>query len=306
VVAFALTLIAVVDRIDAAGRVALALLAAFAVMTHYGNIALAAGLIGAALLMRGALGGLSWRLAAFAVAPLALALAANALVGAVATGKAGVTVAPLRPPILLARSIEDGPARWHLEEACPEAGYAVCEVFADGVPDNVNAALWGPGGLAHAGRATLDRIRAEEPLILARAFAEHPAAQTWSFAGNAVRQFFRIGVSRLTKGVDRWVNWMLLASYVAAVVVLALVAVLCRRRAPEASALAALTLLALVLNAAVFGGLSTPADRYQGRIAWMAPMMALILLARADIRAFLFSAAAKSDAPGGVRMESER
>ncbi|MEM8755305.1 MAG: hypothetical protein AAGF90_20265, partial [Pseudomonadota bacterium] len=47
VVAFALTLIAVVDRIDAAGRVALALLAAFAVMTHYGNIALAAGLIGA-------------------------------------------------------------------------------------------------------------------------------------------------------------------------------------------------------------------------------------------------------------------
>ena len=56
---------------------------------------------------------------------------------AAALGEA--SVAPKRLPILLARSIDDGPGARFLAEACPEAGFALCDIFPAGVPDDLNA-----------------------------------------------------------------------------------------------------------------------------------------------------------------------
>jgi hypothetical protein len=46
------------------------------------------------------------------------------------------------------------------------------------------------------------------------------------------------------------------------------------RREPD---LVLMLALALLMNAVVFGGLSAPADRYQGKIAWLVPMLAAML-----------------------------
>lgn len=49
---------------------------------------------------------------------------------------------------------------------------------------------------------------------------------------------------------------------------------------PGIRAALGLILVALIVNAAVCGGLSAPADRYQGRIIWVLALFGLILLAR--------------------------
>jgi uncharacterized membrane protein YfcA len=61
-----------------------------------------------------------------------------------------------------------------------------------------------------------------------------------------------------------------------------LLALLLRRRLgrPELEALAILT-AGLLANAAIFGGLSAPADRYQARLVWLLPLLlALVWLGR--------------------------
>src|ERR1700744_6007366 len=46
------------------------------------------------------------------------------------------------------------------------------------------------------------------------------------------------------------------------------------RAHPVAAGLAAAVLLALLVNAAITGGLSGPHDRYQSRIMWLPPLVA--------------------------------
>lgn len=299
VVLFALLLLGPVDRVPAAGRAALLLLAAFAIMTHYGNLPLAAACIAAALAVAAWQGRFGARLLALGTAPLALALAVNLAGSLVVSGGQTPSVTPQRMPILLARSMEDGPARWYLEEKCPARALAVCEVFPDGLPDTVHAILWGPGGLSSLDRATLDRVREEEPRILAGAFLRYPMAQARSLVGNALRQFRLISLgnhstareapSEDVRGLTVPASdgpfplrgplaRLYLASYVAGLAGLVLVVLWPRHSTgPAAREAALLVLLGLAVNAAVFGGLSAPAPRYQTRVAWLAPLLAALL-----------------------------
>jgi len=282
-----------------AGRVALVLIAAFAITSHYGNIPLAVVCIGAALGLLGLSGRCGWARLALGAAPLALALAVNLAGSVVATGGAGTSVTPLRMPILLARSIGDGPARWYLEAECPKRGYAVCEAFPDGLPESGHEVLWGERGLSTRDRAFLDRVRAEEPEILVNAFLRYPLSQGWSLAGNALRQFARVDLrdmdtarpapSRDVEGLTILVaertipgsaalGALYLASYGAGLLGLVLL-VLLRRHGPGRLArdAAVVVLIGLAANALIFGGLSAPANRYQTRVAWLAPLLAGLL-----------------------------
>ena len=145
----------------------------------------------------------------------------------------------------------------------------------------------------------MDRIRAEEATILRRAFMDYPAAQTWSFARNAVSQTWTFGMddfswSRLTRlpdgnvdvvpldpdrsraGLDA-VGWSHLAALIAAAGLILLYAArdrLCG--GPREREILFMALAGLAINAAIFGGLSVPVDRYQGRVIWIVPVLAAL------------------------------
>ena len=183
-----------VSRFDDLGpwqRVALTLVAAFAVAAHYGHGPVAAALYGAVLLWRAVGRRLSWAVVAAAALPVLFAPLANLGASTMVLDRPSAT--PLRLPVLLARSIQDGPARWYLEEACPEAPLAFCEAFGDAVPGNIAAFLWDEDGIESLDREQMARIREEEFLILARAFRAYPVEQTVSLFGNAARQVVAVG-----------------------------------------------------------------------------------------------------------------
>ena len=283
---------------------------AFAAASHYGHgplmFGIAALAVGVQLVRRSLT--LSVILAALAVvafAPLANVTASTAVLKE-------TSLAPKRLPILLARSLEDGPARWYLEDACPEADLAFCEVFGDQVPSNVGMFLWTPEGIDDITPAQLDAIRAEEFTILRRAFLRYPVQQTVSLLGNSALQIVRVGLDEhraagpigddmqyrgpagstgaaLIGAFDDILPWTTLLG---ALPLLALA--LAGRLDGVQLRILALTLAGLVLNALIFGGLSAPVDRYQARVIWVLPFLSALFLAAAEFRP---AAAARGSAP---------
>ena len=111
------------------------------------------------------------------------------------------SVAPKRYPILLARSVADGPGLRYLVRHCPTEHYAVCEIFDTGIPTRPRDFLWGPNGVRY--RATpeqMDRIRAEEWPIVRNAALEYPALQFESSSGNMVLSSIKAPSGRRTTG----------------------------------------------------------------------------------------------------------
>ena len=246
---------------------------------------------------------------AVAVLPVLVALGGNAAVNRVAFHEPGVGVATKRLPVLLARSLADGPARWHLEENCDTEGYAICEVFAGNYSSNLGVILWSDEGLGGASPAQMDRIRAEEATILRRAFMEHPAEQIWSFAGNAVSQTWTFGMDDFSWARLKWLpdgnvdtampdpdrsraglDATGLAHLAGLIAATGLILVYAARDRLGAGArereMLLVAVAGLAINAAIFGGLSVPVDRYQGRVVWIIPVLAaLFWLERRSVRA---------------------
>lgn len=273
----------------------------FAVASHHGHPPLAMALAGVVVLLLLVRRRLTLPALLLAGGPIAIALVANMTMSAVALDE--VSTAPKRFPILLARSLADGPARWYLEEACPEAGYALCDRIDD-MPRNVGGILWSKEGIVRTATAEdMDRIRAEEPEILVNAFLAYPLQQSWSLAGNAAQQLVFVGMDDLhwvplKQGPDgRWwgtipdspdrtgmeeLEKVQSAVLIAAALYIGWIALRGRLDKGRREADVLLMLLAgLAINAVIFGGLSVPTDRYQGRIIWLAPMLAaLFWLAR--------------------------
>lgn len=280
-------------------RVVLGAIAAFAVAAHYGHGPLAAGIIGIALLWRLIARRLTLAVVVAGVLPVLFSPLANLSASSVALDTP--SMAPLRLPILLARSIQDGPARWYLQEACPEAPLAFCEAFGDNVPTNIPQFLWDENGIDSLSPELMSRIRAEEFHVLALAFRTYPVEQTVSLFRNAALQTVKIGLGQISLSTRRddgtWASastpraQAVMASfdrivpYVtwAAAGGLLLLLIMGRLTRPELEILAILT-LGYLLNALIFGGLSAPVDRYQSRIAWLFPAFAVIVLARLRLR----------------------
>ena len=249
-----------------------------------------------------------WRARIVPAAPLAASVAAG-LCAVLATSLVGfgqASLVPARYPIVLARGIEDGPALWHLEARCETYAYAVCEVFPDAIPDNVGDFLWNEGGVRdRATPAQLARIRAEEAVILRRAGTEYPWFQVRRSAWNVLRQAGmvaqapalgrvaayegegravqrggasgRTGVLAALQGLAFAAPLALLAGCLA----LAALGLRVVRMDALAWSVLALTVLGLLGNAAICGALSVPEARYQARIAWVLPLVAAGVLARA-------------------------
>lgn len=294
-VLFAAILIRRFDELGTGAQVALTLLAIFAGLAHYGNVPLALGVLGPVLLWRLLARRLTWRALVAGLLPVVVAPMVNLAASLVILDVPSTT--PLRLPILLARSIDDGPARWYLQEACPEAGYAMCEVYGDAIP-RAHEFLWGESGIDAMTAEQLERTRAEEFEVLARAFLRYPLEQTASLFGNAALQVVEVGTEQITiarrmpdgelapvapeargPAVVLAFAPVTVAGTLAGAAVLLLL-LLARRLTRAEGEVVAVVVLGLLVNAAVFGGLSAPAERYQSRVVWLVPALAALFLVR--------------------------
>lgn len=270
-------------------------LAGFAAAAHYGNMPLIFAAVGAALGLRLLRWRLTWKSVIAGVVALSLAPIANLAASAVVLKEPSVT--PARLPIVLTRSLADGPALWYLQDVCPEADLALCEAYGDDISGDTHEFLWSDTGILTLSKEQLDRIRAEEAQVVWGAFKAYPVAQTKSLFVNVYRQFYRIGISQLytkarigdgyeiipvpegtgfalNRAFDLIVPWATLFSLIA-------FAGAAARFGLSARWVDMLLVLGtgLVCNAMIFGGLSAPIDRYQGRMVWLIPVLLVLYLA---------------------------
>ncbi len=281
-------------------RLALGSIASLAIAAHYGHGPMAAGLIGLVLLWRLVTRRLTLAVVVAGIIPVMFSPLAN--LGASSVALDTPSMAPLRLPILLARSIQDGPARWYLQEVCPEAPLAFCEAFGDNVPTDIGQFLWAENGIDSLSPQLMARIRAEEFRVLALAFRAYPVQQTASLFRNAAQQTVLIGTGQIDISTwSREAGWEILATPRSRAVltafdrivpyatwgagVLLVLLLLGRRLTRTEREVLAVLVLGHLLNALIFGGLSAPVDRYQSRIAWLFPALAVIVLARLRARA---------------------
>ena len=208
-----------------------------------------------------------------------------------------------RYPFALARSVVDGPARLHLEKNCVQYKYAICELFTE-FPRNIDDFLWTDKGIRmRASPEQMNRIRQEESLILSRTAREYPVEMIKAFAWNSFSQLLTFGISDIlfgqrlvpdesgfalqteSPGGDSLLPVLDRVHYAVAGASFFYICMQLWTRSLHRSDLLFLSLLAigLVSNAAICGGLSAVAERYQGRVVWIIPLTAAMLFYRSRL-----------------------
>ncbi len=290
------------NRFSSAARWGLMLLLAISATVHASHMPLLGALALFALLgelLRSHREGVRLILALAGVLGAPLLLGALITVTSSWVGFGEASLAAKRFPLTLARSIEDGPARWYLQEECKRPSYAICEVFGTDLPETVPAFLWEPDGITvRATPSQLDRIRAEEQEILLRAAERYPSAQASSMFENSMRQLVQIGfgdnyidqrIARDRSGdislqrvpapggqaALHLLGWATLLSTALALIALLLFV---RRLDHDRRVVLALVVLGLLLNAVICAVFSGVTDRYQARVVWLLPLLALFFL----------------------------
>lgn len=319
---FGAVLLSGFDRLGPGQKTTLTLMTALAGAAHYGNMPLIGGICivcGAVLLVTRRL---TWVVLLSMAVAVSFAPALN-MVASRATLETS-SVSPLRLPILLARSLRDGPARWYLETRCGTASFAMCDAFGGRIPGTLNAFLWADDGIRSLSPEVMAQIRAEEAPLLWQVFLTYPVAQTASLLGNTGKQLLRAGTGQVwaSAGFDnrfeapisedgagfamlRRFDRITPCATLLSALMLAALAVSGRLSAQQGRILAALA-VGILGNAFIFGGLSAPVDRYQSRLIWILPAILVIFAAQVDARRRQSrnrNNDQKADAPGSVRAD---
>ena len=222
-----------------------------------------------------------------------------------------VGTAPLRPPFLMARTIEDGPGYRYIRATCPANGFKVCQ-FADRLPLMADDFLWksGPGGVfAAASPEDRRELSNEQVRFMLAVIRNDPWGQLSASVKDAAMQLTELGLTEFQytdlekegfagkiprahlktlrasaayrgsmplRYLDAWIlGCVVIAGFVVA-------AVLLRRvpRTPSGAPVVPIiiwTVLGILINAVVCGVLSGPHDRYASRVAWLLPFAALLV-----------------------------
>ncbi|MBL6080867.1 hypothetical protein JMJ56_22905 [Belnapia sp. T18] len=291
-------------------------LTTLAVVVHQSHVPFAIGLAVVSALLLGvgrgavaAMRGLGRMLAPTALAVVAL-LAVNFIAHRV------VSVSPFGSVFLATRLIFDGAGRDYLERRCPEIGFRICGAL-DRIGTEHNLFLWTLDGPLYTDLGGPKVWTQEARAIIRGVIAEDPIGVLTDAARNTLHQLVTTASG---DGLGPWRNLPgpepLIARYfprehgayvdsrqqlgelhpfvqgltplhvgafclgLAGLLVLAF-----RRRwsLPEL-ALAVLMVAAVIGNAAITGGLSGLADRYQARLIWLSLFVALVVL-RPKLRA---------------------
>jgi hypothetical protein len=296
-------------------RLGLIALAAVSAATHSATLAVMFALIVAAAIVA--------RLARKRIAPARLARAALALVvGAALVLAADFLVAgkltwtPGGPALSFGRMLQDGIVTKYLDDHCPNPALRLCP-YKNNLPDDADDFFWGGSVFDRLGR--FDGLNDEMRRIALASLADYPLLQIESALSETGRQLLLVETGA---GVVNWIwntydtiktvapeavpdmlaarqqrtgidftaiNRLQVPLALLAVALLPVIAfaALRRQRFADIGELAAAVAVAVLANAAVFGTLATAHNRYGARLIWLAPLVALIALARiiADRRA---------------------
>ncbi|HEY3845819.1 MAG TPA: hypothetical protein VGL95_01750 [Acetobacteraceae bacterium] len=237
-------------------------------------------------------------------APPLLAMIALVSVNLVGFGRAALF--PFGNVFILARVIYDGPGLDVLRHDCPDAGWQLCP-FLDHFPATSDEFLW-----LHDSPIVLvgghKRVSADADAIIAAALRAEPETELRAWLRNGIEQLGRFATgdglyacpTTVTPWIDRdfspfdraayaaarqtgnrlavpdWMQALHAAVALAGVAGCGIVLVVALRRRHVAAGFAAAVLLAVLANAFIAGGFSTPHDRYGSRVMLMAPAVALI------------------------------
>lgn len=287
-------------RLDAFALWAFVLFAALAHSSHLATLAALVLVLTFAQVTRLAAPG--WRVVAILTGLLIVAVLLSAGARLAMERSSG---RPLREvPFLTAHLIDGGPGMEFIRDTCPGSGFAVCE-RADVLPAEWRHFLF----VISAASPSLERRLAAEDARFAFATLRHDPAGVVALAlRDAVRQMAMIGLPTTPIRADIGESGMLATSthpladrvrdgrlydagwlYPAiatsnrALVLagLAALAVILVRPGGAAGAhplraLVATCLAGVLLNAVICGVLASPYDRFQARVAWLIPVMALL------------------------------
>lgn len=279
----------------------LVLLGAFAIASHLSHLLIAAACLGVVVLLRP-------RRAALLALPLGLALAMLLATNVVGHGRFGIS--PFGSVFALARLVADGPAREFLADACPGAGYRLCD-WRGRLPADSDLFLWDPQGPVWSTPGGPIALAPEATRIVWGTMATRPLASLWAAVGNMAAQLAMAQPDEVLGNgwLDDTVGLRLRAYYptaeaarfqagaqfhdllrdiaaplrspqavalaVGAMMTLAVLAIGWRRDT-RLFALAGFCLAGVLANAFATGALSGPHDRYGARIAWLLVLVPLL------------------------------
>jgi hypothetical protein len=279
-------------------------------LSHKAILAMAVGIL-ALYIMWHALTDRHWTCLPSVLAVLVLAIAGHSAVNMAVERITGQKL--VETPFALARIVGDGTAERYLRARCPEANYRLC-AYLDRFPMTENVFLWSHdpdyGVMNVVPLAERQKITAEANALVVAAVRAYPLQQLGASLGNLVAQFKTVGITEYALGpgsaaharpalaglVARynaslagrelwpfdWLSRMMTVAYFTSLAML--VALLGRRgrggrgEHPQL-AIIGWVMLGLVVNAAVSGVIGGVFDRYQGRVAWLVPMIAVAALA---------------------------
>lgn len=291
----------------------------FFIAVHLSHIPIALALIVASFLVLPFLPReFNWRAIVLGVClPLLLAVSVLTVSNGLAARK--YVISESSPLFLLARLVGDGPARAYLAKACPHKGYLICAELDRLGAHSKEASisdyfLWSPNGAVK--RIADPRLVTEAAEINAATIRAYPGWIAVNATRNALRQLVTFQVDddinnraapmvstilemiggdlpsqylnsaqsqgRFPLGAAR----LLLAVGLTAAAGLLVLVVATRRRhvAPDVWAFAFIAVTGVCANALAIGALSEVHDRYQNRVIWLLPLVALLVALSASTR----------------------
>ena len=300
------------DQVRKGERVLVVALATFMAATQQSSIPLVifvfAVLAPLSVLVRGT------RPARLLPAALVPALAIAALCSLNLAAHHRLSLSPYGNVFYLARLLADGPAMAELRRACPQRHWRLC-AYVDQMPADSDDFLWASDSpLNQAGGPKV--VSDEAGAIIAATLLNDPLGVARGAILNTLRQLVRFdsgdGLEPWAKQVTPWMNrdfpaaeqaryaqarqqtghltlpdWLgwvhRLTGISGTVACVMLVPRAVRRRSTGLGFLLAVLLL-LPVSAAITGALSMPHDRYQSRIMWLPPFVAVLCAAAAGRR----------------------
>jgi hypothetical protein len=242
----------------------------------------------------------------------ALALAAGLLMAPLSNLVIAGTFAftPGGPSFAFGRLLQDGIVARYLDDHCPDPTIRLCEV-RHALPATADEWLWDFDGGVHklggwrefeqeARRIIRETLIAYPGMHLVTALKATAEQFVTLKAGDGIRSrdnhhvlgvFERLAPNVVPRFLASWqqhdafsftaLNAVQVPVALACTILLALVIALPRRPMPRSiKALAFTVLLAMLANAAICGVLSNPHDRYQSRLAWLAPFVTIVAALR--------------------------
>jgi hypothetical protein len=225
--------------------------------------------------------------------------------------------APVTPPFVSARIIEDGPGYRYLRDTCPGNGLLVCH-FLDRLPLTSDDFLWNHDpshGVFGAADPESRRLLSAEQWRFAWATFTHAPLDALSSTGlDVLRQLYLIGASDFRYNdtekrefaaeipTDLWKRMQRTPAYTGAMpvrvfswssyifalgsfiyVMFWMLASRSAKLSDESVSLYWLLVIALgtvIANAVICGGISSPQDRYQARVIWIVPALGAVAVLR--------------------------